>query len=207
MCINCVFASVIIVMCGSVIAAMSIYSLSLELVASIVLGALVFNLSFLACMACMRLLYHRFDECSRRIQLYHQDVCHGICCIVKDNWRLLALMWILRCTSLFQRAEMLNGLELVASIVLGALVFNLSFLAFTAFMRLLFHRFDEWSRRIELYHQDVCHRVCWVVKENWRMLALMWILRCTGLFQRAEILDEIMWGVYGLAQIPNAPVQ
>ena len=99
------------------------------------------------------------------------------------------------------------SLELVASIVLGALVFNLSFLAFTACMRLLFHRFDEWSRRIELYHQDVCHMVCWVVKENWRMLALMWILRCTGLFKRAEILDEIMWGVYGLAQIPNAPVQ
>ena len=99
------------------------------------------------------------------------------------------------------------SLELVASIVLGALVFNLSFLAFTACMRLLFHRFDEWSRRIELYHQDVLRRLYWVVKENWRMLALMWILRCTGLFQRAEMLDEIMWGVYGLAQIPNAPVQ
>ena len=99
------------------------------------------------------------------------------------------------------------SLELVASIGLGALVFNLSFLAFTACMRLLFHRFDEWSRRIELYHQDVLHRLYWVIKENWRMLALMWILRCTGLFQRAEILDEIMWGVYGLAQIPNVPVQ
>lgn len=126
MCINCAFITVIIVMCGSVIAAMSIYSLSIEL---------------------------------------------------------------------------------VASIGLGALVFTLSFLAFTACMRRQFHRFDEWSRRIELYHQDVCHRVCWVIKENWRMLALMWILRCTGLFQHAEMLDEIMWGVYGLAQIPNAPVQ
>ena len=99
MCINCVFVTVTIVMCGSVIAAMSIYSLSLELVASIVLGALVFNLSFLACTACMRLLYHRFDEWSRRIQLYHQDVCHWIYWIVKENWRLLALSCKCFCSS------------------------------------------------------------------------------------------------------------
>ena len=85
MCINCAFITVIIVMCGSVIAAMSIYSLSLELVASIGLGALVFNLSFLAFTACMRRLFNQFDKWSRRVQLYHQDVLHRLYWVIKET--------------------------------------------------------------------------------------------------------------------------